>query len=125
MQIEFEPGDARNPENFSPRRKWAITIFASVFTLLSCTIFLLADFIHLPMPLIIAFAAATYNIGFQSMLKDLNCTDYQATIGLTVYTLGFAIVPLVTASCSEEFGRQPLYAVSVIGFTLMYMMVAL
>jgi predicted MFS family arabinose efflux permease len=64
-------------------------------------------------------------MGFQSMIKDLNCTEYQATIGLSVYTLGFAIVPLVTASFSEEFGRQPLYAVSVTGFTFMHMMIAL
>lgn len=59
------------------------------------------------------------------MINDLNCTEYQATIGLSVYTLGFAIVPLLTASFSEEFGRQPLYAVSVTGFTLMHMMIAL
>ena len=64
-------------------------------------------------------------MGFQSMLKDLNCTEYQATIGLSVYTLGFAVVPLLTASFSEEFGRQPLYVVSAIGFTLMHMMIAL
>lgn len=69
----------------------------------------------------IAFA----NLGFSSMLHDLNCTEFQATIGLSVYTLGFAIVPLVTASFSEEFGPQLLYLVYIIGFTFMYMIVAL
>ncbi len=41
-----------------------------------------------------------------------------------MYTLGFALVPLVTASFSEEFGRQPLYIVSALGFALMHLMIA-
>lgn len=64
-------------------------------------------------------------MGFASMTRDLNCTHFQATIGLSMYALGFGIVPLVTASFSEEFGRQPLYIGSAVGFILMYMMVAL
>lgn len=64
-------------------------------------------------------------MGFASMRQDLNCTNFQATIGLSVYGLGFGVVPLVTASLSEEFGRQPLYIGSAIGFLLMYLMVAL
>jgi MFS family permease len=69
--------------------------------------------------------AATYNLGFPGMIQDLNCTRFQATIGLSMYTLGFAVTPLVTASFSEEFGRQPLYIVSAIGFALTHLMIAL
>ncbi|KAI0954788.1 hypothetical protein AcW1_006573 [Taiwanofungus camphoratus] len=43
------------------------------------------------------------------MIAELNCTDFQATAGLSVFALGFGVVPLVTASLSEEFGRQLLY----------------
>jgi predicted MFS family arabinose efflux permease len=64
-------------------------------------------------------------MGFGSMKRDLHCTEYEATIGLSVYALGFGVVPLVTASFSEEFGRQPLYIASGIGFIFMYLMVAL
>ncbi|GLB43233.1 putative major facilitator superfamily protein [Lyophyllum shimeji] len=105
--IDFEDGDRRNPANFSRRRKWAITLMACTCTLFSSS------------------AASAYNMGFPSMTRDLNCTKFQATIGLSVYALGFGIVPLVTASFSEEFGRQPLYIGSSFGFLLMYMMVAL
>ena len=63
-------------------------------------------------------------MGFPSMTKDLNCTDFQATIGLSVYALGFGVVPLLSSSLSEEFGRRPLYIGSVIGFILMHLMVA-
>jgi MFS family permease len=59
------------------------------------------------------------------MMRDLNATEFQATQGLSMYALGFGIVPLVTASFSEEFGRQPLYFFSGIGFLLMYIMVGL
>lgn len=59
------------------------------------------------------------------MIRDLNCTEFQATVGLSVYLLGFAVVPLVSASFSEEFGRRPLYIGSFIGFILSHMTVAL
>ena len=59
------------------------------------------------------------------MIRDLHCTEFQATIGLSVFTLGFGVVPLVTSSFSEEFGRLPLYIVSGIGFFLMFPMIAL
>ena len=59
------------------------------------------------------------------MIRDLRCTEYQAAIGLSVYALGFGLIPLVTASFSEEFGRQPLYIGSGLGFLLMSPMIAL
>jgi MFS family permease len=69
--------------------------------------------------------SASYNMGFPSMTKDLNCTGFQATIGLSVYALGFGVVPLVSSSFSEELGRRPLYIASLIGHILMHLMVAL
>ncbi|KAI0343343.1 MFS general substrate transporter [Trametopsis cervina] len=105
--IDFEKDDPRNPLNFTTKRKWAIAMCAIFFTGLS------------------AANASTYNLGFPGMLVDLDCTQFQATVGLSLYTLGFAITPLVTASFSEEFGRQPLYMVSGVIFALMHLMIAL
>ena len=73
----------------------------------------------------VATNASSYNLGFPDMTRDLNCTQFQATVGLSMYTLGFALTPLVTASFSEEFGRQPLYLVSTLGFAMMHLVVAL
>lgn len=73
----------------------------------------------------LAANAATYTLGFDTMMADLNCTTFQATIGVSTYCLGFGIVPLFTASFSEEFGRRPLYVASSIGFLLMHIMAAL
>ncbi|KAG6910048.1 hypothetical protein DXG01_013494 [Tephrocybe rancida] len=107
IYIDFEEGDTRSPANFSLRIKWSITIMACIYTFFSASV------------------AGSYNMGFESMTRDLNCSSFQATIGLSVYALGFGLVPLVTASFSEEFGRQPLYIYSSIGFLLMFMMIAL
>jgi MFS family permease len=73
----------------------------------------------------LAAVVAVYNLGFTSMIRDLHCTEFQATVGLSVFTCGFGVIPLVTASFSEEFGRLPLYIVSGIGFFLMFPMIAL
>ncbi|KAJ3922465.1 MFS polyamine transporter [Lentinula edodes] len=107
LYIEFEQGDLRNPINFSRSKKWAITALACFSTLLASS------------------NASTYNLGFDSMMVDLNCTEFQATVGLSLYALGFGIVPLVTASFSEEVGRQPLYYISATGVLLMYIAIAL
>ncbi|KAF9266667.1 MFS general substrate transporter [Marasmius fiardii PR-910] len=99
VYIEFEAGDKRNPQNFSLAVKWSITALGSA-------------------------NAGSYNMGFSTMIPDLGCTEFQATLGLSLYALGFGLVPLVSASFSEEFGRQPLYVVSSLGFMMMYVMIA-
>lgn len=104
--LDFTEGDKRNPMNYPQGKKWAITLMACTFALFS------------------GIAASTYNTGFNSMTRDLNCTRYQANIGLALFALGFGILPLVTSSFSEELGRQPLYIVSSIGFLLMFLMIA-
>lgn len=82
-------------------------------------------FVSWRLDIILASAAATYAMGSPSMIRDLNCTQFQATVGVSLYALGFGVVPLISASFSEEFGRQPLYLVSAIGFALTHLMVAL
>jgi MFS family permease len=64
-------------------------------------------------------------MGFTSMTQDLNASTFQATIGLSLYALGFGLFPMVTASFSEEIGRLPIYVISAFGVLLMYVMVAL
>ena len=72
-----------------------------------------------------AAVASTFAMGFASMEKDLDCTQFQATISLAVYPLGFALFPLVLAPLSEEFGRQPMYVVSTFILTMMHVGMAL
>lgn len=106
ISVEYEVGDKRDPINFSQERKWVMTLVACLFTGVS------------------AAAASSYNFGFPSMTRDLNCTHFQATIGFSAFPLGFALTPLFTAPFSEEFGRRPLYLVSGVGFLAMHVLLA-
>ncbi|KAF9461064.1 major facilitator superfamily domain-containing protein [Collybia nuda] len=107
IYIDFAEGDKQNPANFTRKRKWMMTAIVCFSALIA------------------SINAAAYNLGSGSMMRDLNCTQMEATVGFSVYTIGFGVVPLVTASFSEEFGRQPLYISSGIGFIVMYLMTAL
>ncbi|EPT01012.1 hypothetical protein FOMPIDRAFT_1121546 [Fomitopsis schrenkii] len=107
LYVEFEKGDPRDPANFSPARKRAILFTGCLFAIL------------------VASSSSAYALGAPSMERDLNCTSFQETLGVSLYALGFGIVPLVTASFSEEFGRQPLYLWSGVGFLLFTIATAL
>ncbi|KAJ2923131.1 hypothetical protein H1R20_g13963, partial [Candolleomyces eurysporus] len=96
-----------HPYNFSKRKKWTITVVACSFTLL------------------VSASTTSFTSGYLSMMRDLNFTYTQAIVGLSTYLLAFAVTPLFTSAFSEEFGRQPLYIVSVALFLLMHVMIAL
>ncbi|KAJ6530057.1 MFS general substrate transporter [Mycena vulgaris] len=106
IYVDFEPGDIRNPANWSHRRKWLVTFVASYFTALT------------------GATASAYSMGFPSMMRDLGCSQEQAALGISMFCLGFALVPLLTSAFSEEFGRRPLYVVCTIVFTAMYIVQA-
>jgi MFS family permease len=75
--------------------------------------------------LFVSASSSSYNLGFPSMIPALNCTQFEATLGLGLYALGFGVTPLVTAAFSEETGRRPLYLVSAAGFGSMCLAIAL
>ncbi|KAK6980904.1 MFS general substrate transporter [Favolaschia claudopus] len=68
--------------------------------------------------------ASAYSMGFPSMMRELNCSEMEAALGIAMFCLGFALVPLITSAFSEEFGRRPLFVVCTIVFTAMYVVQA-
>ncbi|KAJ8580465.1 MFS general substrate transporter [Rhizopogon salebrosus TDB-379] len=68
---------------------------------------------------------SSYPISYESMMQDLHCTEFQATLGLGLYAIGFGVFPLVSSSFSEEFGRRPVYIFSSVLFLLAEVMNAL
>ncbi|KAH9935971.1 MFS general substrate transporter, partial [Epithele typhae] len=107
IYVDFDNDDPHNPANFSHKRKWAITFAASFFSIAA------------------ASTSGAYALGLPSMTRDLNATQYEAIIGLSMFTLGFGLVPLLLTSFSEEFGRQPIYLVSGIGCVVFHIMTGL
>jgi MFS family permease len=87
---------------------------------------LTAQRVKIPLIIVIVGSSiSTYNIGIPSMMKDLNCTEFQAAIGLSVFALGLGALPLVSTSFSEEVGRRPLYIGSLVVHMLLHLTIAL
>ncbi|SJX65825.1 related to multidrug resistant protein [Sporisorium reilianum f. sp. reilianum] len=101
--VDFAPGDAENPFNFSRTRKWCITILGVLFT---------AE---------VAATASAYVPGIPSMERDLRITNHELSLlGIAIYPLGFALPPLVLAPLSEVFGRNPMYLVCHLCYTVLF-----
>ncbi|BGP12403.1 hypothetical protein JCM10213_001992 [Rhodosporidiobolus nylandii] len=89
--LEFAENDPDNPFNWSQRKKWQTAIIACIFTLL------------------VAYAGTSFAMGTASMMRDLGCSREVATLGLSLFPLGFGLGPLFTAPLSEAYGRYPIY----------------
>ena len=89
--VEFVPNDPRNPMNFSALKKWTITIIVAVATLA------------------VAFCSSAYTGGVRQVIMQFRCSQEVATLGVSLFVLGFAIGPLLWAPLSELYGRQVLY----------------
>ncbi|ETS64313.1 hypothetical protein PaG_01157 [Moesziomyces aphidis] len=101
--VDFPPDDPENPFNFSTTRKWCITILGVLFT---------AE---------VAATASAYVPGIPSMERDLGITNHELSLlGIAVYPLGFALPPLVLAPLSEVFGRNPMYLVCHLCYTILF-----
>ncbi|KAK2763178.1 MFS siderochrome iron transporter 1 [Arachnomyces sp. PD_36] len=89
--VEFLPNDPRNPVNFSKTKKWAITVIVAIATLA------------------VAFCSSAYSGGVREIIMQFRCSQEVATLGISLFVLGFAIGPLFWAPLSELYGRQILY----------------
>ncbi|KAF8141955.1 major facilitator superfamily domain-containing protein [Boletus edulis] len=107
IYVEFMVNDPRNPVTSSRFKKWCITLVVCGFTGITAT------------------ASSSFAMGTESMVHDLHCTQFQATIALCVYPLGFALVPLFSTAFSEEVGRKPIYLVTAFASVLCYVLAAM
>ena len=89
--VEFIPRDARNPLNFGMFKRWTITVLIAFATLA------------------ISFASSAYSGGIAEIMQEFNCSEEVATLGISLFVLGFAIGPLLWAPLSEMYGRQLLF----------------
>ena len=56
--------------------------------------------------------AGGYSSAYVDVENEFHVSAEVATVGLSMYILGFAIGPPVLAPLSEYFGRSPVYVVS-------------
>ncbi|TVY34489.1 Efflux pump [Lachnellula subtilissima] len=90
--VEYIPNDRRNPMNWTDLKKWTITMLVAVSTLA------------------VAFVSSAYSGGIEEIMFEFHIGSEVATLGLSLFVLGFAIGPLIWAPMSELWGRQYLFS---------------
>lgn len=89
--VEFIPFDPRNPMEFSQWKKWFLTLIVAFATLA------------------VAFVSSAYTASVKQIIAEFGCSEEVATLGVSLFVLGFAIGPLLWAPLSELYGRQLLF----------------
>jgi hypothetical protein len=93
------PNDPRNPQEFSQTLKWFITGAAAIATLA------------------VALVSSAYTGGVAEIEAEFGIGSEVATLGVSLFVLGFAIGPLLWAPLSEMFGRQIVYFFTYLALT--------
>ncbi|GAA6035825.1 hypothetical protein NBRC10512_007306 [Rhodotorula toruloides] len=99
--------DPANPLNWSRRRKWVVSSVGSFF----CTL--------------VSLSVSGYSIAEVSVEEELDTSKTLSLLGLTTFTLAFAIAPLILAPLSEVYGRSFIYFASAVVFALFFIPQAL
>lgn len=86
--VEFLHNDPRNPRNFPTLGKWTITILVAIATFG------------------VTFDSSAYTGGIRQIIEQFGVNQEVATLGVSLFVLGFAIGPLLWAPLSELYGRQ-------------------
>lgn len=97
--VDYLHNDRQDAMNFSKGRKWAISILQSLSTFA------------------LTFASSVYASGIQGVMQRFDVSAEVATLGLSLYVLGFALGPLIWAPLSEVYGRKSIYVVTYTAYT--------
>ena len=96
-----------SPFNWSPGRKRFITWLSCIATTVT------------------AYAAGSYTSGDAQMEQYFGVSRVAITVGVTTFTTGFAIAPMVLAPFSEINGRRPMFVITGIMYVLLQLCCAL
>lgn len=97
--VTWIPNDPRNPMSFSPTMRWWLTFVVAFATLA------------------VALISSAYTGGVSEMMAEFHMSQEVATLGVSLFVLGFAVGPLLWAPLSELFGRQILFVATYAALT--------
>ncbi|KAI9927004.1 hypothetical protein MW887_003385 [Aspergillus wentii] len=92
--VEWIPDDPRNPMLLKMSTKWAYTITVAFATLG------------------VSLASSAYAGGIEEVLTSFGVGEEVATLGVSLFVLGFAVGPLLWAPLSELYGRQIVFFIT-------------
>ncbi|RSM03348.1 hypothetical protein CEP52_007450 [Fusarium oligoseptatum] len=97
--VKFLPNDPQDAMTFAPWRKWMITILQAIATLA------------------VTFVSSAYTGGIREIIRAFEVSQEVATLGVSLFVLGFAVGPLLWAPLSELYGRQKVFIVTYFALT--------
>ena len=97
--VDYLHNDRQDAMNFSKERKWTIAILQSLSTFA------------------VTFASSVYVSGIEGIMQRFDVSEGVATLGLSLFVLGFALGPLIWAPLSEVYGRKSIYVISFTAYT--------
>jgi predicted MFS family arabinose efflux permease len=92
--VRWLDGDPHNPMNFPTRWKVMITLSTAFATLM------------------VSLSSSAYVGSIRGVIEEFHVNSTVATLGLSLFVLGFSVGPLVWAPLSEQVGRQVPFFVS-------------
>ncbi|BGP35356.1 hypothetical protein JCM10296v2_007192 [Rhodotorula toruloides] len=99
-KVEWEENDKHNPQNWSDKKKWAITILCAQATL------------------VVTFASSSPSSATQQIAQQYSSSLEVADLTTSLFLAGYCLGPIVWAPMSEMIGRRPVFVVSLAIFGL-------
>ncbi|KAJ9479051.1 putative Polyamine transporter 3 (putative) [Pseudozyma hubeiensis] len=100
-QVEWEgPDDPENPQNWSLRRKWALTVLVSMFTVN------------------VTFASSAPSSATQQLTQEFQIGTVTATLITSLFLAGYCLGPILWSTMSELVGRKLVMSIAMLMYTL-------
>ena len=95
--------DAENPQNWSNGKRLFIGLLIGLYTFVVYT------------------SSAIYTTSTEGVMRKFGVSQVEATLGLSLYVLGYGVGPLIFSPLSEipRIGRNPVYAVTMVLFVIL------
>ncbi|KAK4052982.1 hypothetical protein OIO90_004106 [Microbotryomycetes sp. JL221] len=99
-KVTWRENDPENPQNWSNKRKWLLTIFCGLLTV------------------VVTFASSAPSSATMGIAQDFGVGQVPAVLTTSMFLLGYCLGPILWAPLSELFGRRPIFILSFFGFAL-------
>ncbi|KAK2014554.1 major facilitator superfamily transporter [Colletotrichum eremochloae] len=90
--VTFVPNDPQNPKNWSKAYKWWCTMVVAM----TC--------------FVVAFCSSVITADIAGVAEEFHVSEEAALVTISVFVIGFGVGPMAFAPLSEIYGRQIIYA---------------
>ncbi|KAG8219714.1 major facilitator superfamily domain-containing protein [Butyriboletus roseoflavus] len=103
--VRFSPGDPENPKNWSPLKRWYLTMTGGLLVL-SAT-----------------FSSSAPSPIIGVLLQEFGFSAEVGTLTISLFVCGYCVGPLLWGPLSEQYGRRPIFILSFFGFMVCHVLI--